>query len=116
MIREPREDCTGSRRTNRAFTLIELLVVIAVIAILAALLLPSLNKAKLRAWGIQCMSNHKQLTLAWRMYAEDNHDVLVYASNMPDPNFPQHVVLDEYAWTLVHMDFDPLNQGNWDIN
>jgi len=91
------------------------LVVIAVIAILAALLLPALNNAKLRAWGLQCMSNHKQLTLAWRMYADDNRDVLVYASNMPDPGFPQHVVLDEYAWTLVHMDFNPLNRGNWDI-
>ena len=116
MRHERRAKCKWDGRTSRAFTLVELLVVIAVIAILATLLLPSLNKAKLRAWGIQCMSNHKQLALAWRMYAEDNRDVLVYASNMPDPGFPQHVVLDEYAWTQVHMDFDPLNRGNWDIN
>ena len=115
MRRRHRENWKRSPRISRAFTLIELLVVIAVIAILAALLLPALNHAKLRAWGIQCMSNHKQLTLAWRMYADDNRDVLVYASNMPDPSFPQHVVLDEYAWTLVHMDFNPLNRGNWDI-
>jgi prepilin-type N-terminal cleavage/methylation domain-containing protein len=104
----------GRRCVHRAFTLIELLVVIAIIAILAAILLPALNKAKLRAWGVHCMNNHKQLTLAWRMYAEDNNDVLVYASN--DPYAPQDAVLGQYAWTLVHMDFDPNNLGNWDIN
>jgi len=80
------DNANGSRRFTRGFTLIELLVVIAVIAILAALLLPAINKGKLKAQGLQCMSNHKQLALAWRMYADDNHDVLVYASDDPgDP-------------------------------
>jgi prepilin-type N-terminal cleavage/methylation domain-containing protein len=96
-----------NRTKLRAFTLIELLVVIAIIAILAAMLLPVLGRGKLKAQGVQCMSNHRQLAMAWRMYTEDNNDVLLFASAAGPPT-------RAYTWVNGVLDFNPNNPSNTD--
>jgi prepilin-type N-terminal cleavage/methylation domain-containing protein/prepilin-type processing-associated H-X9-DG protein len=90
------------------FTLIELLVVIAVIAILAAMLLPALGRAKQKTAGIQCLSNHRQLTLAWLMYTQDSRDRLLFSAS-------NNSVDDPYTWFKGYQDFDGANRSNWDI-
>src|SRR6266404_7379806 len=92
--RDTQMSMLARRGFHEAFTLIELLVVIAIIAILAAMLLPALARSKCKALGISCMNDHRQLTLAWRMYVEENNDTLLYASEGTSFN----INVDPYVW------------------
>jgi hypothetical protein len=84
--------------------------VIAIIAILAALLLPALNKGKLKAQGIQCLTNHRKLCLAWRMYSDDNQDRLLYASDNP---YDSSTIAS--TWVTGYLQwYNPQDPANWD--
>jgi len=95
----------------RGFTRLDLLAVVAVLGLLFLLVLPALARPGLNSKSFQCLNNHRQLCNAWRLYADDNNDRIVYAShngNFSDP-------MNKHAWTWSEMDFSP-NPKNWDTN
>ncbi len=95
---------TAGYSLGPAFTLIELLVVIAIIAILAAMLLPALSKAKAQALRVQCVNNQKELVLTWSLYSGDNREMLV--PNGGGPPLPSGPYLwvegDNHMYLLFH--------------
>jgi prepilin-type N-terminal cleavage/methylation domain-containing protein/prepilin-type processing-associated H-X9-DG protein len=109
---------TGTKKL--AFSLIELLVVIAIIAILAALLLPALSKAKGKAQTIACLNNLKQLGMCWHLYATDNNDLLVPNNSVYGvPPFPP--LLKGASWaaadpTIVNVREGMLFEHNRELN
>jgi prepilin-type N-terminal cleavage/methylation domain-containing protein/prepilin-type processing-associated H-X9-DG protein len=100
------------RLTGRGFTLIELLVVIAIIAVLAALLLPAAGRAQERARLAQCVSNFRQLSLAWQMYASDNQDEPPWSSWIGAEDWVERGMRAP-PWVLGQLSYEPNNLDNF---
>ena len=98
-----------TRPRSAGFTLIELLVVIAIISILAGMLLPALSKAKIKAEGIGCQNNLRQMMLGWRMYPDEAGDLLLASLDVP-------ATQKRVNWCTGGLDFNGGNTSNWDVS
>jgi prepilin-type N-terminal cleavage/methylation domain-containing protein len=105
------------------FTLTELLVVVATVGVLAAVLLPAFAQTKGNSQSLQCLENTRRLTLAWRMYSEDNRDLIVYSSDDGVGTIPYSTTVprndnqgNNYAWTWSKMGSSGSDPYNYDTN
>src|ERR1700733_6250900 len=113
---------TWRRGSNqRAFTLVELLAVLGIVAMLIGLLLPGLAAAKAEAKSAQCLNNNRQLSLAWLMYAGDNHGYFLYSADDGVGTAPYKTADttsghqgNNYAWAWSKMDFSGNTAYNTD--
>ncbi len=112
-------------RTRKGFTLIELLVVIAIIAILMAILMPAMSRVKEQGRRSSCLSNLRQLTLGWIMYADEHDDMLVngdtgeygiHPRQTPDYRKWKDPRTIEFGKRIPPTAFSPDQPGNEDIH
>lgn len=116
-----------TEKTSRGFSLADLLAVVFMGGVIFLVLLPAVAaRPGLNAKSFECLNNIRQLVNAWRMYADDNRDVMLFAStggaassrngsSVPlDTAYPSDP--NNFAWTGCHLDFSAVNRGNWDTN
>jgi competence protein ComGC len=97
------------------FTRGDLLVIIVMLGMLVLVCIPAFGKASTNSKGLRCLYNVRQLANAWRMYADDNRDRIVYASTDGGVASADPQNLNNYAWSGAHMDYHPHNRANYDV-
>src|SRR5262245_62062906 len=106
---------TLQRSDRSGFTLIDLMTVIVVLGLLLVVCVPAFGRAGMNSKGLRCLNNVRQLCNAWRMYADDNRDRLLYASTdgsqgPPATGEPQNP--NNYAWSGARGGFNPTNSAD----